>query len=382
MMLKACSLGAGFALFAFVATASADLPVEKVTLAKMAPDNGHRLYVLDYALMHGVDGKVHVIDGDSFRILGQITNGQMGSFNIAADGKTLYNATTFFSRGDHGVYTDVLEFYDPATLLPTGEIVLGQKRAQSTGVTALMPESAKGQYLFVQNVTPASSVTIVDLHTRKILSELPMAGCYGIYPSIAEPRRFSTLCGDGAAVTIGFDASGAETARKRSAVFFDPDADPLFITAAQTANSTLFMSFLGKIHDIDMSGETARETDSWSIIPAAIAAENWRPGGTEPIAYNAATKVLYVAMHPHGFEGSHKLGAHEIWKIDTVKRAVTARSASDGAVSLAISRGPDPVLFTVNGEPASISRYDGQSLSKLGETRRNMLDGGGPLLVQ
>jgi methylamine dehydrogenase heavy chain len=96
MMLKACSLGAGFALFAFVATASADLPVEKVTLAKMAPDNGHRLYVLDYALMHGVDGKVHVIDGDSFRILGQITNGQMGSFNIAADGKTLYNATTAF----------------------------------------------------------------------------------------------------------------------------------------------------------------------------------------------------------------------------------------------------------------------------------------------
>jgi methylamine dehydrogenase heavy chain len=348
----------------------------------MMPDNGHRLYVLDYALSHGVDGKVRVIDGDNFRTLGQITNGQMGSFNVAADGKTLFNATTFFSRGDHGDHMEVLEFYDPGTLLPTGEIMLDPKRAQSTGVTALMPESADGKYLFVQNVTPASSVSVVDLSARKIIAELPTAGCFGIYPAAIEPRRFSTLCGDGAVVTIGFDSGGAEIARKRSAVLFDPDKDPLFITAAQAGQKTLFLSFLGNVHEIDLSGDAARQLATWSISGAAPPAENWRPGGTLPLAYNEATKQLYVGMHINGHEGSHKFGATEIWKVDIVRRAVVARNRSDGAISLAVSHGPKPVLFTVNGDAASITRYDGETLTKLGETRKNFLEGGGPLLVQ
>jgi methylamine dehydrogenase heavy chain len=349
--------------------ANAELPVEKVTVAKMMPDNGHRLYVLDYSLSHGVDGKVRVLDGDSFRTLGQITNGHMGSFNASADGKTLFNATTFFSRGDHGDHMEVLEFYDPATLLPTG-------------VTALMPESSDGHYLFMQNVTPASSVSVIDLAAHKIIAELPTAGCYGLYPSTAEPRRFSTLCGDGAAVTIGFDASGAEISRKRSAVMFDPDKDPLFITAAQEGQKTLFLSFLGNVHEIDLSDDTAKQDATWSITGAVPASENWRPGGTLPIAYNDATKQLYVAMHSNGHEGSHKFGATELWKVDVTRRAVVARNRADNAVSLAVSRGPKPVLFTVNGEPSSISRYDGETLTKLGETKRGFLEGGGPLLVQ
>jgi methylamine dehydrogenase heavy chain len=373
---------AGGLLAAGTLPAHAYLPVEKVTVAKMMPDNGHRLYVLDYSLSHGVDGKVRVLDGDDFRTLGQITNGQMGSFNVAADGKTLFNATTFFSRGDHGAHMEVLEFYDSQTLLPTGEIMLDPKRAQSTGVTALMPESADGHYLFMQNVTPASSVSVIDLGQHKIIAELPTAGCYGLYPSPTEPRRFSTLCGDGAAVTIGFDASGAEIARKRSAVMFDPDKDALYITAAQAGPTSLFMSFLGNVHEIDLSGDTAKQTAVWSITKAVPAAENWRPGGTLPIAYNDATKQLYVAMHINGHEGSHKFGATEIWKVDVARRAVVARNRSDGAVSLAVSRGPHPVLFTVNGDPASLSRYDGETLTKLGETKRNFLEGGGPLLVQ
>jgi methylamine dehydrogenase heavy chain len=381
-LMRLKSVLAACAALGLAAPARADLPVQHVTIAKMMPDNGHRLYVMDYSLPHGVDGKEHVIDGDDFRVLGQITNGQMGTFNISADGKVLYNATTFFSRGDHGTYTNVLEFYDPQTLLPTGEIVLGQKRAQSTGVATLMPESAGGKYLFVQNVTPASSVSIIDLAAHKMISEIPLAGCYGIYPSVTQPARFSTLCGDGAVVTVGFNAKGAETSRKRSAVFFDPDKDPLFITAVQAGKKTLFISFLGVVHDIDMTGATATQGAVWPVTSAVPAAENWRPGGTLPIAYNDATKQLYIAMHDHGFEGSHKFPATEIWKVDIVSHKVETRGHADGAVSIAVSAGPKPLVFTVNGPNSSLSRYDGQTLAKLGETKKDFLEGGGPLMVQ
>src|ERR1700732_4400720 len=82
------------------AAAFADLPVEHAGVAQLKPDNGHRLYIVDkFPPAH----------------LGQMSNGHFGMFAISADRKTLFSATTFFSRGDHGTRTDVLEYYDTTT---------------------------------------------------------------------------------------------------------------------------------------------------------------------------------------------------------------------------------------------------------------------------
>jgi methylamine dehydrogenase heavy chain len=131
-----------------------------------------------------------------------------------------------------------------------------------------------------------------------------------------------------------------------------------------------------------MTGATATQGAVWPVTSAVPAAENWRPGGTLPIAYNDATKQLYIAMHDHGFEGSHKFPATEIWKVDIVSHKVETRGHADGAVSIAVSAGPKPLVFTVNGPNSSLSRYDGQTLAKLGETKKDFLEGGGPLMVQ
>jgi methylamine dehydrogenase heavy chain len=363
------------------APAMAELPVEHITIARLPPDNGRRLYLADFAIAHGVDGKIHVVDGDSFRMLGMFSNGSFGVFGVAADGRTLYNATTYFSRGDHGARTEVLEFYDAQKLVPTGEVVLPPKRAQSSGVGALMPESAKGAYLFIQNATPATSVTVVDLAHRAVLTEIPTAGCYGIYPSVAEPGRFSALCGDGTVLTVGFDSSGHETSRRRSAVLFDPDADPLFINGVQAGERTLFVSFLGNVHEIDMSGPVASQATPWSIVASVPHAASWRPGGVQPLAYAAPTGQLYVAMHANGHEGSHKDPAQEIWKVDVARHMVVARGRSEGAIGLEVSREPVPVLFAVNGDAGSITSYDGDTLAKRGESRPHVLEYGGPIFV-
>ena len=371
------------ALSLTLGSARAALPVEHVTVAPMPPDHGHLLFVLDFSLAHGVDGKVHVIDGDSFRILGEISNGFFGDFLVSADGGTLYNATTFFARGDHGPHSDVLEYYDPKTLLPTAEVVLPAKRAQSNGLAALMAESAGGAYVLVQNATPATSVSVVDAKARKVVAEIPNAGCYGVYPSPTTAGRFSSLCGDGSVLTVDFAPDGHETGRHRSAVFFDPENDALFLPGmAANANKTVFISFLGNVHVMDLTGEVATQDAPWSILSGVADSGGWRPGGWQLTAYSQSTGMLYVGMHPNGKEGSHKDPAAEIWKIDLGAKKVLARGKSNGAVCLQVSREEKPVLFTESGEDGALARYDGDTLAKLGETHPHLLEGGGPIWVQ
>jgi hypothetical protein len=56
--------------------------------------------------------------------------------------------------------------------------------------------SSDGRWLFVQNATPASSVTVVDLKARKFAAEIPTPGCWIVIPSqsaaIASPRCAAT----------------------------------------------------------------------------------------------------------------------------------------------------------------------------------------------
>jgi methylamine dehydrogenase heavy chain len=386
------NIGAGRAAFAatvlffLTAAAFAELPVEHATVAELKPDNGHRLYIADKTPpAHAVDSKIRIIDGDDFSILGQLTNGSFGSFAISADRMTVFDATSFFSRGDHGTRTDVVEYYDTATLNPRSETILSSKRAMSNQYPVFLVESAESKFLLVQNATPASSISIIDLVTKAVLSEIPTAGCFGIYASSKVPGRFSTLCGDGAAVTVDFDAAGKETGRKRSATLFDPDQDALFISGVKMGDKTIFISFLGNVHIIDFSGDVATQETPWTFIGAKERAAHWRPGGYANVAYSPSNGQLYLGMHPNGEEGSHKTPAAEIWRVDVAKRVVTSRAKSGGANYMQVSKEAHPLLFTVNVKQdvqGSITRYDGDTLKILGTSGSDLLEGGGPIWVE
>jgi len=377
---------AAAALFLSSAACFADLPVEHPGVVELKPDNGHRLYIADKTPpAHAVDSKIRIIDGDDFTILGQVTNGSFGSFSISADRKTLFDATSFFSRGDHGTRTEVLEYYDTTTLKPRGETILLNKRAMSNQYSVFVVESAESRYLMLQNATPASSISIIDLATKNLLSEIPTAGCFGIYASTKIPGRFSTLCGDGAAVTVDFDSAGKETGRNRSATLFDPEKDALFISGVKMNDKTIFISFLGNVHIIDFSGAVAAQDAPWSFLGAKEKAAHWRPGGYSNIAYSSFNGQLYLGMHPDWQEGSHKTPAAEIWKVDLTKHVVTGRVKSVGANYMQVSKEAHPLLFTVNVTAdiqGSISRYDADTLKLLGTSKPDLLEGGGPLWVE
>ena len=364
------------------AGAVAELAADTPHVLTLPPSNGHRLYVQDIPPAHAVDGRIHVLDGDNFHVLGQLPNGFFGLMALSADGATIYNATTYFARGDHGTRTDVVELFDTTTLALEGEIALPPSRAETTAHASYMNESAGGTYLFIQGATPASSVIVVDLTQRRVLAEFPTAGCFGIYPSPVVAGRFSTLCGDGAAVTVEFDTAGHETARKRSDKLFDPEKDALFITGAPDGNTTLFVSFLGNVHQIDFSGPVAKQATPWPLVTGDDVAQGWRPGGMEVVAFSQPTGQLYVAMHAHGTEGSHKSPAEAIWRVDVASHSVKARGPGAGATVLAVSAGLNPVLFTVDGDIAKLTRFDGDTLKQTGASNSTGVEYGETMVVR
>ena len=361
------------------ASAMAELPTESITTGKLPPPNPYRIYLHDVAIGHIVDGRLHVIDGENLRYQGVIATGLAGQAALSADRKEIFVATTYYSRLSHGVRTDVVDVHDAQTLAHTGEIEIPPRHAQSLHYKGTIRPSADGRWLFVQYATPATSVGIIDLKTRKAVNEVATPGCWAILPAASVGGRFSTVCGDGTLVTVSLDEAGQVRTQKRSARFFDPDKDPIFIHGEQDGDTYRFVSFQGEIHTAHVGGEVAAYDAPWSILGAADRKQGWRPGGYQVFAQHNASGRLYVGMHDKGKEGSHKTPAKEIWTVDLASKKRVARSPGNDAIALAVSQGERPRLFAYDGVKAAIAVFDASrklSLSKrmegVGETPTQM----------
>ena len=361
------------------AGAMAELPTESITTGKLPPPNPYRIYLHDVAIGHIVDGRLHVIDGEKLRYEGVIATGLAGQAALSADRKEIFVATTYYSRLSHGVRTDVVDVHDAQTLALTGEIEIPPRHAQSLHYKGTIRPSADGRWLFVQYATPATSVGIIDLKTRKAVNEVATPGCWAILPAASVGGRFSTVCGDGTLLTVSLDDAGQVRSQKRSARFFDPDKDPIFIHGEQDGDTYRFVSFHGEIHTAHVGGEVASYDAPWSVLGAADRKQGWRPGGYQVFAQHNASGRIYVGMHDKGKEGSHKTPAKEIWTVDLASKKRVARSPGNDAIALAVSQGERPRLFAYDGVKAAIAVFDASrklSLSKrmegVGETPTQM----------
>ncbi|MDE2138193.1 MAG: amine dehydrogenase [Gammaproteobacteria bacterium] len=344
------------------ATPPPPLPAERISVQQLPPSSHHWVYVFDDAFANEIDMRVHLYDGDHYRRLGQIDAGYYSSFNLSPDGATTVVATTYFARGSRGTRTDVVEFTDNHTLAVTGEIVLPPKRAQTLPTPFNLAYSADARLLYVSYVTPAASFGVLDPVKKTVLGEIDTAGCVLVIPSGA--YRVSSICESGRLLTVTLDAAGKELARAMSEPFFDADRDPVFVQGIPTARGYAFMSFLGKMHEIDFSGEQPRISAPWSLVTA----ENqgvWRPGAQQVGAIHIASGRLYVPMHKGG-EGTHKDGGTEIWVFDMATHQRVARwpMATQGLtriIAVQVSQDAAPVLFaaTDSAQLAVLDPRDG-----------------------
>ena len=79
------------------------------------------------------------------------------------------------------------------------------------------------RFLIQSFFTPALSFGVVDLEKRKYVGEIETGGC--AHTMAAGPRRFLSLCGDGAVLAVDLDDNGAESARTSHPGFFDAEGE-------------------------------------------------------------------------------------------------------------------------------------------------------------
>ena len=315
-----------------------ELPAETLVASTLATAPSERVYVADIAINTIVDGRLRIFDAVRGRFLGQVHTGYAGMFTLSARSDELYVATTYLSRGGRGDRTDVLEVWDTSTLGLKFEVQLPPRRAQALNYRGLISVTANGRFVLVQNATPATSITVVDLSERKVATEVATPGCWGTLPAAGHPARFAMLCGDGKVATVTLDDKGQVADRQATEKLFDADNDAWFHHAERLGDRYFFLSFKGGLHEGDVGGPVAVLKSSRSLVNAALQKQGWRPGGYQLFAVHPAGRWAVVAMHDKGGEGSHKFPAKQLWFVDLASGRRVATAPGYGTASITFSR--------------------------------------------
>lgn len=341
-----------------------ELPAETLGNSSLAGATSERVYVADVAISHIVDGRLRVFDARAGKLLGMINTGFTGNFALSAQADEIYVATTYLSRGGRGERSDILEVWDAQTLAFKHEVLLPPKRAQALNYRGMVQTTANGRFVLIQNATPATSITVVDLTERKVAGEIATPGCWGTLPAASHPARFAMLCGDGKIATVTLDDKGQVADRQVSDKVFDADNDAWFHTAERIGDRHFFVSFKGTLSEVDVAGATAVLKSSRPLVAAAQAKQAWRPGGYQAFAVHPSGRWAVLAMHDQGREGSHKSPAKQLWvfDLDSGKRIATAPGL--GTASLTFSRSGRR-LHALDGVTGALRVWDWSDGGKL-----------------
>ena len=297
----------------------AEVPIGELGRVEQLPDppGDHWVWVADPVLRRSA-----LVDLDSGEFLGTVDGGF--GLVVPLDGVArpeIYVPETHYSRGSRGVRTDVLTIYDRVRLAPIGEVVLPPKRAISAVPLAHAALTDDDRFAAIFNLTPATSLSIVDLASRTAVGEIEIPGCSLVYPAGA--RRFVSLCNDGSLLTVTLDDAGREASKRRSAPFFSPESDPITEDGVRRGASWYFFSVDGRVHGIDLAGADPRFEEVWSLLEEADSP--WRMGGRRHTAIHAPTGRLFVLMHEGGGQESYKDAGSEVWVFDLDRRERVAR---------------------------------------------------------
>ena len=318
-------------------------------------------YPASYAVVHDFgfgslpDSAFSLVDTHTGRFKGMMSAGNFATFDVSVSRQEMYVGETYYSRGTRGDRSDLVTVYDMNNLERLAEIELPPKRAAmvvnkgATGITD------SGKFMLVFNLTPATSVSVVDLDSRKVVNVIESPGCSLVYPTVKDD--FFMLCGDGAALFISLDSSGQVRKQSKSKPFIDIDNDPLSEKSSKIGDTWFFVSFHGNLQTVSARGEPL---DRWSLLSNNEQSKGWRPAGWHWTASHPDGR-LWVGMTPDGYEGSHKDPASEVWLFDTKKKTRLSRiTLNVNAMAIDVSLEDEPRLLVVNAAGA-LDVYNAQT---------------------
>lgn len=335
---------ATFGFFIFNSLAFSAVPLDELSTETLDAASGDWVWVLDGAAGYSVS---RLFDTETGNMLGMLSLGYWSTgLAIPSHGEELYAVQTHFSRATRGERTDIVAIYDPVTLAPLAEVIIPPRRMSALTTNALYGISNDDKFLFVQNFTPAQTVSVVDLPNRSFIAEIDTPGCTGIYPKGS--NSFITICGDGSLLQIEIDGQGNVVARKIAEPFFDPATDPVSVEGViiKESQSILFASNNGYVYPVYTGEDSLTFGSKWSFLSEDERESGWRYGGYNRLALNHSTGELYILMQQGGDESYESPGS-EVWVFDVESQKRVARfELEHRAMGIEITQGEVTKLLT------------------------------------
>ena len=318
-------------------------------------------------------GLVDVTDDHFLGLIGVAQTRRPAAFRFSPDGSSLFLVETFYTRGNRGERTDTVTIFDTTTLGVAGEVVIPPKRALLLVVEGTLALTDNGRFLGVFNLTPATSISVVDIENRSFVGEISTPGCSLVFS--AGDLSYMMICANGDLLTVTLDENGREVSKERTEQFFDPETDPIREPGVRYGDEWLFVSFDGFLHTVDVSGAKPRVGESWSLLTAADREEDWRMSGRQPLAVHEQSGRLFVLARqndeplddPADWDGT------EIWSFDLAARerlqrlearpdsaesegagATLGSTSGDGASNILVTQGDEPLLVSASGAGISV----------------------------
>jgi methylamine dehydrogenase heavy chain len=304
----------------------------------------------------------YLFDGDSGEMQGLISHGwYTPAVEPNVEAGEFYLTESFYSRGVTGERTDVVTIVDLQTLSTKAEVVIPPK----TGALPFRHHiglMGNKRFVGVFNMTPAQSISIVDVIGHTFIGEISTPGCAMIMPS--GDSDFLMICGDGTLQLIRLSDSGTEAKRIRSSKFFVVEEDPVFAQPEKTTTGWLLVSHDGRVFDVTVHGDKINVSKPWTMQNDADSEEKWRPGGGQAFTFDRNSNLLYALMH-QGEQDTHSEPGSEIWVFDVARKHTVARMKLEvAATNILVSEEPRPKLYVFDVD-SKIQIVDGLALKRL-----------------
>ena len=342
----------------------APLPIEETgrveTLPMSYPETWVMIDEASFFSMFG--GKVIVLDvaetKHAKRIKGLVPKNLLGNFTQSKTRGEFYVLETFHSRGGRGPREDVLAIYDKKTLSISKEIDWPKpNRMQALPERYSMSLSGDEALLYAANFDPAASFNVIDLDTRKIVTEIATPGCVMTFP--VGNRGVASLCNNGSILSTVLNEDGTLARQTRGEPFFDTNDTPIFEHAVYINGIAYFPSFKGLVHSFDMRSDEPKYLGSWDLLSDEDKQGNWRPSGLGLNDFDD-NGMMYTIFQPDGREGTQTHGGTQVWVFDVEKKQrVRVIETPNWAISIAVTRGKKPLLVVTNGE-LNLDVFDAQ----------------------
>jgi len=318
----------------------------------------------------------YVFDGDTGEMQGMIShNWYTPAIVTDPERKEAFLVESWFSRGVRGTREDVLTVVDMTDLSTKAEIDIPDK-ASALSFRNHIGLLGDQRHVVVFNMTPAQSVSLVDVVDREFAGEISTPGCAIIMPTGG--AAFMMICGDGTLQYIEIGQDGKETTRKRSKPFFVVDKDPVFDKPMKTADGWLLISHEGLAYEVSVDKGRMKISDPWSMLSDEDKEEEWRPGGSQPFTVHRNSNLLYVLMHQGGIDTHYENGT-EVWVFDLERRKRAGKLSFENEVSHILSSQEEEPKLYVFDEDRKLQIYDGRLFRHLRTIEK---PGPGPGLLQ